>query len=220
MSMATHNLTKQRIGILGGTFDPIHNGHLYPAIACIDTLALDQLLLLPAHIPPHKNTTVASAEHRKNMVALASKTHKKCQLDARELLRDTPSYTVETLKEISQQQPNWQLFFIIGMDSLLTFTSWFQWRDILKYCHLIVTVRPGYQRDTLSKENLKLLRPFFTHNHLRLTTTHAGLIGFVQQKSFDISSTNIRHSIRDGEINQNDMPKEVANYIFQHNLYR
>lgn len=220
MSIATRNQTKCRVGILGGTFDPIHNGHLYPAFACIDTLALNQLLLLPAHIPPHKNTTVANAEHRKNMVALACNTHKKCQLDARELLRNSPSYTVETLAEISQQQPDCQLFFIIGMDSLLTFTSWYQWRDILSYCHIIVTVRPGYQQDTLSAENLKLLSPYFADDHQQLKTSHVGLIGFVKQQTYDISSTEIRKSIRNGKINQSDLPKAVFDYISQHNLYR
>ncbi|WP_286233142.1 nicotinate-nucleotide adenylyltransferase [Thalassotalea sediminis] len=220
MSTYTPNKYGKRIGILGGTFDPIHNGHIYPAIKCIEYLSLAQLHLMPAHIPPHKQGTVASAEHRKNMVSLACNVHEKLILNDRELKRNTPSYTVDTLAEIKQHHPDWQLYFIVGMDSLLTFTSWYQWQSILKYCHLVVTLRPGYHRDTLSNENLATLTPYFAKQQDELFTIRAGLIAFIQQEVLDISSTQIRETLAQNKITTLDMPSNVLDYIQQHNLYR
>ena len=99
---ASLNKVKQltRIGILGGTFDPIHFGHINPAINTAKWLELSQLILLPAHIPPHKSQTKASALHRKAMVSLVCDDYPLFKLDDRELLRSSPSYTVETLKEM------------------------------------------------------------------------------------------------------------------------
>ena len=148
----------KRIAILGGTFDPIHHGHLKPAQQVANWLKLEKLVLLPAHIPPHKNGTYANASQRKAMVELVCEHDKLFHIDSRELTRTSPSYTVETLKEIKSENPHSQLFFIIGMDSLLNFTSWHQWQEILMLCHLVVNNRPQYEFASINIQTKNLLQ--------------------------------------------------------------
>jgi nicotinate-nucleotide adenylyltransferase len=210
----------QRIGILGGTFDPVHFGHITPAIENAKWLALDQLYLLPAHIPPHKNSTIATAEQRKSMVELVCQNSPLLQMDDRELAKNTPSYTVESIKEISYSHKNTQLFFIIGMDSLLNFTSWYQWENILKHCHLVVNIRPNYELRNLSLICQQSLSEHFINDLNEIKDLKSGKILFHQQIAIDISSTEIRCELQKNIFNEEKLPSEVINYIKQNNLYK
>ena len=149
------------IGILGGTFDPIHLGHTQSAQAVANQLNLTEVLLIPAHIPPHKISAKlvphASAEQRAAMVEIACQKSELFTCDLRELKRSGHSYTVDTLKELKQQYPTKALFFIIGMDSLLTFTTWHKYKEILSLCHLVVNTRPNYSIEQLNEETKTLL---------------------------------------------------------------
>ncbi|GAA6203278.1 nicotinate-nucleotide adenylyltransferase [Thalassotalea sp. SU-HH00458] len=209
-----------RIGILGGTFDPIHLGHIIPAIENANWLSLDKLYLLPAHIPPHKTQTSANATHRKAMVELVCQQYPIFQLDDRELYKDTPSYTLESLKDIHQQYPNSQVFFIIGMDSLLTFTHWHRWSEILQYCHLLVNTRPDYDVNALKQACHQSLSPYFTDDLTLLSNTQSGKILFHQNTNIDISSTQVRQAIKANNLDENTLCPSVLNYIKQHQLYR
>ena len=144
------------IGIFGGTFDPIHLGHTQSAQIVAQYLNLSKVLFIPAHIPPHKNcvnnSPKVSAEQRSTMVELACKENKIFTCDKRELRRQQYSYTVDTLLELKKELPEQRLYFIIGMDSLLSFTQWHRYQDILKLCHLVVNTRPNYDLNQLNNE--------------------------------------------------------------------
>ncbi len=219
------NTAFQRLGILGGTFDPIHNGHINTAIETAKWLALDTIQLMPAHIPPHKTSTVATPLQRKKMVALACQSHPVLQLDSRELLRNHPSYTVDTLQEIHQENAHYQLFFIIGMDSFIQFTTWHRWQDILNLCHLVVNDRPRYEKGQmaqtlLQKNNYHCLSPYFADDLSSISTLKAGKILFHQQTPFDISSTEIRTALAQNTVENTMLPQAVLNYIQQQQLYK
>lgn len=220
MSSVTNTTKAHRVGVLGGTFDPIHYGHIQPAINVAKQLALDELTLMPAHIPPHKQATHVSAAHRLKMTELAAEAFPFINVDGRELARDTPSYTSETLAQISQERPDIQLFFLVGMDSLLTFTRWHQWRDILTHCHLIVSVRPGYDKSLLSVEDQAALRRYICDSTKTLQHDKAGKIHLLNQPTVNISSTQLRAAISQGRFDHTMQPQSVIDYIKRHNLYR
>ena len=213
----------KRIGILGGTFDPIHLGHIQPAINTAEFLNLKQIALLPAHIPPHKKQTTATAKHRKAMVELVCQAYDLFSLDERELHKDSPSYTVETLQAIKNEHSNSQVFFIIGMDSLLNFTSWHRWQDILTLCHLVVNTRPEHDLTNASPETLALINKH-QMTLQEIETQSAGGIIIRNDESWQISSTEIRaqlkHSPSKFDTNKQMLCQDVYHYINEHQLYR
>jgi nicotinate-nucleotide adenylyltransferase len=210
----------KRIGVLGGTFDPIHFGHITPALENTKWLSLDHFYFLPAHIPPHKEQTSANAEHRLSMVKLVCQQYPALQLDGRELLKDSPSYTVESVKDISEQYESAQIFFIIGMDSFLTLTSWHQWENILKHCHLVVNTRPEYDFSKLPKACHQLLSKYFIDDINVLNSIKSGNIIFHQHANINISSTDIRHELEANTYDENKLLPDVIKYIKQHQLYK
>ena len=209
-----------RIGILGGTFDPIHIGHINPAKQVAKWLSLDKLTLLPAHIPPHKSSTSANALQRRDMVNLVCKNYNSFELDARELTRHTPSFTVETLQEIKAESPHSQLFFIIGMDSLLNFTSWHQWQEILTLCHLVVNSRPTYDLSTMNNETKTLLKKHRATDLSEINQCESGRIFIHENQHWDVSSTQLRTQLKNQQSTHNSIPECVLNFITQEQLYR
>ncbi len=219
------NMPKQTgndIGVFGGTFDPIHYGHLNAVSKAAKWLALSHVYLIPAHIPPHKNKTVANAKQRATMVALACQEQPLFQLDRRELNRNTPSYTVETLKEISVAHPTKTIYFFMGMDALLTFTTWHQWQAILQLCHLVVCSRAKITNAQYNQQTHELLANHQI-NLAELAQQNTGGILFAPINDHDISSTEIRQLLKQQKIQaanyQPLMPKAVFDYIQQQQLY-
>ncbi|SUC19869.1 nicotinic acid mononucleotide adenylyltransferase [Proteus mirabilis] len=135
-------LIHQAIALYGGTFDPIHYGHLRPVEALSGLIGLKEVIWLPNNIPPHRPQPEASSQQRLAMVRLALQPFSAFKVDTRELEKPTPSYTIETLKafrqEIGEKQP---LAFIIGQDSLLSIDTWHKWEELLDVCHLLVCAR-------------------------------------------------------------------------------
>ena len=212
--------SKKSIVIMGGTFDPIHNGHIETAKETAKWLNVEQLFLLPAHIPPHKSSTTANALHREKMVSIICQQQPLFQLDNRELKRKTSSYTVTSLQEIKQEQPESILFFIIGMDSFLNFTSWHQWRTIMSLCHIVVNIRPGYELNKINTVTQKLLKDHRIHSLTDIKQQEAGGIIFHQNQSLNISSSEIRKHLLDNKPKNNHLPECIHNYIIQENLYQ
>lgn len=212
-------MKKQAIGFLGGSFDPIHNGHLLPAVEVAQALQLKQLFLMPNHIAPHKAGSHCNASQRVKMVELAINDHNQLNIDTRELNRHGASYTVETLKEIQAAHPDSPICFIMGMDSLIHFDTWHQWQDILNYCHLVICSRPGWQ-GKFNNTIQTLLDKHQTKNIENLHQLQAGTIYFQATKQFDISSTQIRYNIKHNNSIENLLPNSVYNYIKQHQLYK
>jgi nicotinate-nucleotide adenylyltransferase len=213
------NIQQQAIGFLGGTFDPIHFGHLRPALEIAEALSLQQLFIMPNHIAPHKSASHASAKQRSAMVRLAIQNQARIDIDTRELNRATPSYTLETLKELKALYPTTPLCFIMGMDSLISFDTWFQWQEILNYCHLIVSQRPKSHSQFNSTVQAVVDRCKTSNRH-DLHNLQSGKIYFQNTSQLDISSTEIRQLLRKDISIDYLVPEAVNDYIKQHQLYK
>ncbi|MBC3764561.1 nicotinate-nucleotide adenylyltransferase [Neptunicella marina] len=207
------------LGILGGTFDPIHSGHILPAEQAANLLGISKVLLMPCHIPPHRETPEVTASQRLEMVRLACENHPLFEADDTELKRNSASYTVETLSQLKQKYPAKTLCFFMGMDSLNQFTQWFRWQDILDLAHLVVCARPGYQQDVppvIQKRiitNTEQARAAFAqHNH--------GRIYIAEVSPVDCAATNIRQQLASGQAPFTLLDNAVAEYIQQHRLYQ
>jgi len=213
------NSPVNRIGIFGGTFDPIHNGHIETAKHLADFLNLDEVTLLPCKIPPHKESTSVSSHHRTKMVELVCENNPQFKVDLRELKADQTSYTVNSLKDIRNEYPEAIIYFFIGMDSLLTFTHWFKWQEIFNLCHIVVCSRPSFSLEDANEETLGLIEQYqksFTVNQKENLT---GNLYFADDNYCPISSTEIRQLIVNGSDYSHLMPQFLINYIQQHNLY-
>ena len=134
----------KHIGIFGGTFNPVHNGHIASARFVQQHCALDEVRLMPCHLPPHRATPGVSAAQRGAMVQLAIDGHAGLTLEPLELNKTSPSFTADSLNMLTAREPAQRFYFIIGMDSLCYFCSWKNWQSILQHCHLLVCQRPGY----------------------------------------------------------------------------
>ena len=206
------------IGFLGGTFDPIHFGHLRPALEIQQALNLQSLYLLPNYIAPHKEKTLASTEQRIEMVKLAIKETPELQLNTQELLRSTPSYTIDTLKLLRQQYPDTPICFIMGMDSLIHFNSWYQYQEILNYCHIVVSHRPGWD-PTFNDVVSELLSKHQIQNPALLHDALAGFIYFQSTSQLAISSSQIRNLLAAKRSINFLTPQSVCTYIKEQHCY-
>ena len=207
----------KRIGILGGTFDPIHYGHIRPALEVKQALKLDKIWLMPNHIPPHKHRAVTSSEHRLNMVKLVCDEYPDFELCDIEIQRDTPSYTVTTLQALAQRYPDIQFTFLMGMDSLLSLTKWYQWQKLFQHCDIAVSHRPGYQMPS-SCEMAAIYQQHLASVD-QATQAQNGRIFDIEIQPQDISSTDIRQAMNSKQSNNVVMLDSVAAYIDQHELY-
>jgi len=193
-----------KIGLFGGSFDPIHNGHLHLANWTKNKLSLNRIVFIPAAIPPHKqNMKLTDPKHRYQMVQIAIENYPNFEISDVELKRVGISYTIDTIiyfqKKYSVNKDN--LFLIIGADSLLDFPNWKDPEKILKNCHIVVLKRPNVNLDR-SKPQYK--RPAI----------------ILQSPLIDISATDIRHRIRLGDSIARLVPLAVEQYIYEHKLYK
>lgn len=210
----------KRIGLLGGSFDPIHFGHIKPSLQLAEKFQLQSIKLIPCKISPFKDNTFASAQHRWNMISVISGSSELFEADARELERESASYTYETLREIAGEvSSQTTLYWIMGEDALLGFPKWHQAEKIMQLCHVLVMRRPGYDAsdDTGASEWLK---PYMCDNEKQLNEKQSGYIYMTNVELFDISSTQIRQTVQAGEQPRFMLPGGVWNYIKRNNLYQ
>ncbi|MFV0260881.1 MAG: nicotinate-nucleotide adenylyltransferase [Kluyvera sp.] len=206
--------------LFGGTFDPIHYGHLKPVEILANQIGLSRVIIMPNNVPPHRPQPEATSEQRKLMVELAIADKPLFVLDERELRRDTPSFTADTLQEWrAEQGPDKPLAFIIGQDSLLTFPSWHRYETILDNAHLLVTRRPGYPLAMQQEEHQHWLDRHLTNNIEDLHNQPAGKIYLAETPWFDVSATLIRERLERDEPCDEMMPEAVLTYIMQQGLY-
>ena len=208
----------KHIGILGGTFDPVHSGHLACADYVLRQLALDEVRLMPCHLPPHRATPGVSSAERAAMVKLAIAGLPKLKLETLELHKNTPSYTVDSLRQLQQQEPDCRFYFIIGMDSLCYFRSWKDWRGILQCADLLVCQRPGYSQH--EGDAPTLLAQFGQPDLTRLRQAKSGAIMLLDNKLIDISASAIRQQLQQGCLAADTLDPAVLNYIKSHRLYQ
>lgn len=218
MLKAAISLLRAPIGLLGGTFDPIHIGHLRPAIEARDAIGLAEIRLIPNHIPPHRANPFCSSEQRLAMVKLAAAENAGFVVDERELKRDKPSYTIDTLIELRHELPDTPLCFLMGMDSLLGLPGWHRWQELLDHAHLVVSVRPGWQPD-YPGEVAELLARHHTTDATALHQRLAGHIWLAGNQPIELSATRLRALLAAGEDPRYLLPPSVADYIRQQGLY-
>lgn len=203
------------IGILGGTFDPIHFGHLRTALEIAEGCGMTQVRFIPGSIPPHRPQPLASAQQRWEMVQIAIQGEPRFVADRRELDRDGASYTVDTLDSLRQELgADMPLAFIMGMDAFLSFRYWDRWQDILHMAHLVVMHRPGYEPDMSDWYGEIRVQD----NNL-LQYSPAGNIAFQVVTQLDISATAIRAACQSGRSPRFLLPEAVRSYVEQAGLY-
>ena len=215
----TVNCVVKRIGVLGGTFDPIHIGHLRGAIEVAEQFALDQLRLLPNARPPHRGAPQVAAADRLAMVACAVADVPLLQVDDRELRRDAPSYSIDTLESLRAELASEdQLFLLLGWDAFCGLPTWHRWEALLDHCHILVLQRPD--ADSEAPEALRdLLAARSVSDPLALQGP-GGQIAFVWQTPLAVSATQIRAQLASGKSVRFLVPDAVLAYIHAHGLYR
>lgn len=197
--------TQQTIGILGGTFDPIHFGHLRTALEIQQAFDLTEVRLVPCFQPVHRKLPTASPEHRLAMARCAIEGESTLKVDDCEIQRKGPSYTIDTLEEIQRTSKEASLYLIIGIDALLGFTSWHRWEAILELAHLIVAHRPQYQ---LPKTGI-----------IADLIKQPGKMTLHPVTPLEISATDIRKQIAMARNPRYLLPDSVCEYIQQHGVY-
>ena len=214
-------IVKPLIGLLGGTFNPIHNGHLRLAQELADALNFSEVRFIPSANPPHKISPKISAQHRAAMVQLAISDNPLFKLDTRELHRAGASYSIDTLislqEELGGSAP---LCLIMGSDAFAKVNTWHRWQALLDYCHIILVQRPmGATQPKLAEELSVLLHNHYSENVSDLVNENAGYIHMQKITALDITSTNIREQLKAGHSPRYLMPDNVIKYIKSHNLY-
>lgn len=204
------------IGVFGGTFDPIHFGHLKTVSAVRVQLALARVLIIPTHIPPHRSAPVALSEHRLSMIRAATKGMSELECDDREIRRGGISYTLLTVKELRQEYGETPLCLILGLDSFLDLPSWYRWTEILGYVHIVVMQRPGWD---LPHSLPDWWSDAVEENPINLQREPHGCVYSMSVPSVDIKSTVIRKQLlRNMRIND-ALPSSVLSYIRRNKLY-
>ncbi len=209
-----------RIGVYGGMFDPVHNGHVEAANFAVSLLDLDELRLVPCLQPNHRDPATAGPEQRLHMLELATRGMPKLRIDTRELTRGGVSYTVDTLQSLYDEQVAQHLVLIMGLDSFNSLPHWHRWQQLFDYAHLLVLNRRGGKlQDAVLRATAYAERS--VENPGDLFACDSGCIYFAEQFNNDLSSTQVRNSLR---ANQGDvlqmLGKEVNGYILDKQLYR
>ncbi len=213
--------SKQAVGLLGGTFDPIHYGHLRMAEELAGWLALEQVRFIPAPHPPHRSQPRTSVSHRVEMVRLAISGNARFTLDTREVEREGVSYSVETLTGLRQELgPDIPLWLFMGVDAFLALNTWKSWQRLLELANIAVAHRPGYrlaQTDALTDDLRALLQQHQVKEAIPSRAAAQVILRPVTQ--LDISATAIRNAIREGKNPRYLLPEPVLDYIHAHHLY-
>jgi nicotinate-nucleotide adenylyltransferase len=217
----TPHTNNNPIGILGGTFNPIHHGHLRLALELYERLDLAKVLLIPSAHPPHRAPPSVSSQRRLEMVRAAIRGVEGLSVDDREVQRQAVSYTVDTLDSLREEYPHRPLCLILGMDAFLGLPSWHEWERLITLAHLLVVRRP----DTPTKIPEKHAMQYFFYKYHTLSAEDfkkqtAGMIWMEEIPALAISATQIRDLIATGKNPHYLLPPAVLDIINTHHLYR
>ncbi|MGH8529443.1 MAG: nicotinate-nucleotide adenylyltransferase [Nevskiales bacterium] len=209
---------KPPIGILGGTFDPVHNGHLRLAVQLRDLLGLAQVRLIPSARPPHRGAPAAAPGQRAKWIRVALAGEPNLILDNRELIRSGTSYTVDTLTDLQKELPDTPLCLAMGDDAFAALDQWHQWERLLELAHLVVVPRPGVS-SKLPPRIAKLLADREIKNPAQLGRARSGHIYHTEFPLLEISGTEIRDLLRAGKSPRYLLPEEVLREIKDLEVY-
>ncbi len=198
-----------RVGIMGGTFDPIHLGHLAAAEAARASFSLEKVIFVPTGNPPHKAGRITPSHHRLEMVKIATADNPYFEVSDVEVFRPGKSYTIDTIDYFQNLIGNkHEIFFITGADAILEILTWHDVERLMQACKFIAVARPGYALNGLNKELSNL--PEYIQKR----------ISVLEVKGLHISSTQVRSDVQSGKSIHNVVPETVADYIYKHNLYK
>jgi len=204
------------IGVFGGTFDPVHFGHIQPVLDVCHHTGIDEVHYIPNLLPPHRDIPLADARHRWNMLALALAQYPQLVADDRELKRTGQSYMVPTLRSLRSEFRMRPLCLMLGMDAFLKIQSWYRWACILRLANIVVMQRPGYAfPNRLPPWWTQALEPNLENLYRRVR----GRIFHVEVRPMNISASELRRSLARGMDASKYMPPGVADYLDKHNLY-
>ena len=204
------------IGVFGGTFDPVHNGHVLTISELLEKLPFEKILVIPNLQPPHRESSQVSYKHRYEMASMAFKDIPKTIVDNRESLRDGPSYTIETVKEIMSEEEGVRVVMIVGSDSFVDIHSWYKWQDLINLVDFVIMKRPDLPlsknkkaKDLVSVKEFK--KDLFGDSKLNIFE--------IEVTPFKISSSSIREKIVKGKKIDHLVNTLVKEYIKKHGLY-
>ncbi|RUO38719.1 nicotinate-nucleotide adenylyltransferase [Aliidiomarina shirensis] len=209
---------KRQIAIVGGTFDPVHWGHLKPILEVANAFNFECIHLLPTCAPPHRQQPEVLNTHRLGMLDAATELDSRFVVNDWELRQGLPSRTLPTLKHFHTVSADATLYFIIGMDSLLNLPDWQHWQRLFDFAHFIVIPRPGYALADASDDVKDLLAARQCDS--ADMQTGSGKISIADTQPLDISATELRQQLRNHNERPELLPEPVWNYIREHNLYR
>lgn len=201
-------MTIKRVGIMGGTFDPIHLGHLVAANEALNICSLDNVIFVPTGNPPHKEETCTSFYHRYIMTCLATLSNDKFLVSDIESKSSGKSYTLNTLQKFHRMYPDTEFYFITGTDEVIDLPEWYKSKELLKLCKVLAVSRPGVNKEDLEKKIEEIKKNLNGH------------IELVQIPMLYISSTGIREKFENGVSVKYLLPESVEQYIIKNNLYR
>ena len=213
----------RRLALFGGSFDPIHLGHLIPTVHALETFQFDAVYLVPSGQPPHKpDLPMTPAVHRYAMVVLATLPYERLYASDAEVFATAPTFTVDTLRRFRDRNPADQAYFLLGSDSFSQIGTWHRWEELASLAHLVVLHRAHMWGETLVERIPEALRP-----RLRLVTPFEAVpeadrptIYLLDHEPFPISATSIRDRQRRGLPIRELVPHEVSSYIDKYRLYR
>ncbi len=221
MAVPENSAALMPIGIYGGTFDPIHYGHLRPNLELCERFKMREVRFIPALLPPHRDSPAISAELRQQMVALAIASEPLFVLDKRELERGGPSYMVDTLKSLRLDFPQYPLCLLLGMDAFMGINQWYHWQELLDYAHIIISQRPDTDFEQQQKWPEEV-RQFYQSHKADTGDINALLCGKISLQpvtQLAISATDIRNRLKNNQSVRYLMPDSVINLIKYEKLY-
>ncbi len=208
-----------RIGILGGTFNPIHIGHIRGAISTYETFLLDKMIFLPTGIPPHKKDDVANAEYRYEMIKLSIDELNFCEVSRYEIDSNKVSYTIDSVRYFKNAYPDDELFFIVGTDAFYYLSSWKDYKDLIELVSFIVVRRPEYDTQII----LNKYRNIVNFQEVKKKAKYSAkpkTVYIYTPPAFDVSSSAIRNKIKRDECIKYLVPEKVEKFIIEKGLYR
>lgn len=204
------NFKETRLGILGGSFNPVHIGHLLLAQTLCDALELSRIIFVPCATPPHKKaSSLLPAKHRLAMLELAIEGIINFEVSDIEIQRGGTSYSIDTVRQLKQLHPNVELYFIVGTDTLKELHTWRKIEELLSLCHIAAAARPGPSTANLTAADIKLPAPW----------PERLLANIVSSRLIDISSSDIRYRLAEGLSVRFMVPQSVEMYILEHRLW-
>lgn len=210
--------SNEPLAYFGGTFDPVHYGHLRCADEAREKLGLKNLYLLPAGIPPHRASPQTTTRQRLDMLQLAQMEFPALKIDERETHREGPSYMVETLQELRAGFPQHPLLLLIGQDAANLLHTWFHWQELFSLAHIVILTRPSITREYRQDVAEQIQRRLHVDPQ-KLLCSQAGGVLQLEVVSIDVSATNIKELIRQGRPLGSMMPAAVIDYINKNRLY-